>query len=94
MVSVTVERPPGSQGEEGREGRLRIAVLDAYKCSCGAGGSREQRWGEGGGGGLAVLIRMVRKDPPEKLTFEEMPEGGEGMNHADLPKEDHSRQRP
>lgn len=47
-----------------------------------------------GGGGLALLISMVRKDPPEKLTFEEMPEGGEGMNHTDLPKKDHSSQRP
>lgn len=68
-------------------------MLEVYKCSWGAGGSQEQRWGELGEG-LAMLIRMVRKDPPEKLTFEEMPEGGEGMNHADHPKEDHSRQRP
>lgn len=47
--------------------------------------------GRGGVKGLAMFTRMVRKDPPTKLTFEEMPEGDEGMNHADLPKE---RQRP
>lgn len=56
-------------------------------------GSKEQRWG-GVEEGACRVNQMVRKDPPEKLTFEEMPEGGEGMHHADHPKEDHSRQRP
>lgn len=56
----------------------------------GGQGDAREGWGEE----LAVLIRMVRKGPPEKLTFEEVPEGGEGMNHAHHPEEDHSRQRP
>ena len=40
-----------------------------------------------------ILNRMVSKDVMEKLTSEETPEGGEGVNFADLQEKDRFRQR-
>ena len=33
--------------------------------------------------GIECWDRLVRKGPTEKLTFEQRPSGGEGMNHTD-----------
>lgn len=43
-------------------------------------GDQDTSWGWRG---LVVLNRMVSKDVMEKLTSEETPEGGEGVNFAD-----------
>lgn len=47
----------------------------------------------GRGVGLVIINRVGRSGVPEKLTFEETPEGGEGVNLAELLEQDGPRQR-
>lgn len=45
------------------------------------------------GVGLVIINRAGRIGVTEKLTFEETPEGGEGVNFADLLEQDGTRLR-
>lgn len=39
-----------------------------------------ERWGKDG----RILLWVVREQLNEKVTFEQRPEGGKGMNHKDI----------